>query len=310
MTKIFISYAHEQGPWVWRYLVPVLKAAGADLLIDVERFKYGVSVPRQMNEAQDEAEYQLLCFSRAYFQSSYCDHEWRRAVASDPAFSSGKIIPLKMEQVDLPAEIQQSNPLFGKLHRLDDPMPWRKLIVSVNLNSSWCPLSWLNASVEISDKMKDTIPVNLVVDDHVEVDTLLKHLVAQEMPTPLLPKLQRVSLADFQCATCTGFLNLILQRLNIQTPLPYEKLAATAEFGAAIRRVDKAFLALEKFDMVQDKDRQEEYGHNLFSGLYALTTDRILSLLVISRKPYARLVPKEHPISNIPFHMVELKRLS
>jgi len=32
--KVFISYSHRQGEWVWSRLVPVLKAASAEVLID------------------------------------------------------------------------------------------------------------------------------------------------------------------------------------------------------------------------------------------------------------------------------------
>jgi len=43
MAKVFVSYCHAQGDWEWGRLVPVLKAAGAGVLIDVERFSAGKS---------------------------------------------------------------------------------------------------------------------------------------------------------------------------------------------------------------------------------------------------------------------------
>ena len=37
MTKVFVSYCHAQGEWVWDRLVPVLKAGGAELNRRLER---------------------------------------------------------------------------------------------------------------------------------------------------------------------------------------------------------------------------------------------------------------------------------
>jgi hypothetical protein len=44
MTKVFVSYCHAQGAWVWEKLVPCLKAGGTELLIDRERFESGKTI--------------------------------------------------------------------------------------------------------------------------------------------------------------------------------------------------------------------------------------------------------------------------
>ena len=73
--KVFVSYSHTQREWVWERLVPVLKAAGADVLIDIERFKAGRGLTKQMDHEQDSADRQVLCFSDEYLTSKACDHE-------------------------------------------------------------------------------------------------------------------------------------------------------------------------------------------------------------------------------------------
>lgn len=42
--KIFISYCHQQGDWVTNRLAPCLRAGGAEVLLDIERFRAGRAV--------------------------------------------------------------------------------------------------------------------------------------------------------------------------------------------------------------------------------------------------------------------------
>jgi len=84
MSKVFISYSHKQGDWVWGRLLPCLRAGGAEVLIDIERFKVGHAVVGQMDAVQDQADRHLLIFSPDYLSSPYCRHEMDRAIALDP----------------------------------------------------------------------------------------------------------------------------------------------------------------------------------------------------------------------------------
>ena len=310
MATVFVSYSHQQGEFVWSRLVPVLKEAGAEVVIDVERFRLGVGCYQQMDAAQDAADFQLLCFSDEYLKSKACAHEWRRAIASDPGFTSGKIIPLKLEDgVKLPQRVRLPNPLFANLHDGADAAPWRLLMESLRLKPQWCPLSWLTAAHDIATAMGRMKSVNLVVDDGVQAATLLDHLRECQLPDTLVPKLKRVSLADFRSAQLRGFLELMLEQLQIRNELPMTKLAASVEFGRLMNELSEAYLALEYFDMVAVQERRREYGYNLFAAFFDLTQKRKLSLLVISHQPYALLLPPSHPVSAIPFYTVELRRL-
>ncbi len=79
--KIFISYSHHQAPWVRDRLVPCLKAGGAEVLIDRERFEAGKALIGQMDAAQDAADASVLVLSPEYLKSKACRHEMKRAVA-------------------------------------------------------------------------------------------------------------------------------------------------------------------------------------------------------------------------------------
>lgn len=73
--KVFISYCHKQGEWVWDRLVPVLKAGGANVLIDRERFEAGKAIEGQMDATQDQAERQVLVLSPDDLGRTACTHE-------------------------------------------------------------------------------------------------------------------------------------------------------------------------------------------------------------------------------------------
>lgn len=48
----------------------------------------------QMDTEQDVCERQVLVLSPTYFESEYCRHELERAVARDPEFHDGVVIPV------------------------------------------------------------------------------------------------------------------------------------------------------------------------------------------------------------------------
>jgi hypothetical protein len=65
------------------------------------------------------------------------------------------------------------------------------------------------------------------------------------------------------------------------------------------------FLAFCHFENVQA--RRKAYGVELFFALRHLVMDeRKLFLLVESRVPFRELLPKDHPLSNLHLHTVEL----
>src|ERR1044071_1573939 len=91
--RVFVSYSWRQGEWVWNSLVPCLKAAGCEVLIDVERMVVGKEVFAQMDEIQAGAECTVLVLSPDYLSSKACMHEMQRAI------SAGTSLPCYRENV-------------------------------------------------------------------------------------------------------------------------------------------------------------------------------------------------------------------
>jgi hypothetical protein len=103
--RIFVSYAHKQGDWVHKHLIPILSASGAEVLVDVDRFKAGRTVVGQMDDLQRKADRHILVITGDYVASDYCRHEMRQAIAVDPDFSKGKVIAIRRDDESLPREL-------------------------------------------------------------------------------------------------------------------------------------------------------------------------------------------------------------
>ncbi|MEM7015435.1 MAG: toll/interleukin-1 receptor domain-containing protein, partial [Verrucomicrobiota bacterium] len=93
IEKIFISYSWKDGDWVWKSLIPVLKAAGSSLtpgpqfevLYDRERFEAGEDLESQEEKIQAEADEVICVLSQDYLESTACQREMKRAIRDDNA---------------------------------------------------------------------------------------------------------------------------------------------------------------------------------------------------------------------------------
>ena len=153
--KVFVSYAHTQGAWVWGRLVPVLKAGGAEVLIDHERFEAGRTVVGQMDAVQDQAERQLICWSADHAASDACGHEWRRALAKDPWFQSGLILLARLDDTGSPVElpVDLTQPLYVDLRDDSKCDPWQLLLRGCAAELGTTAPAWLTARDEIANAL-------------------------------------------------------------------------------------------------------------------------------------------------------------
>ena len=300
MTKTFVSYCHHQGDWVWGRLVPCLKAGGAEVLIDRERFELGKALVGQMDALQDQANKHLLVLSADYLSSPYCCHEMDRAIALDPGFASGIVVPALREACTLTTSITGPNPLYADLRDDRQPDPWNQVLQQCGATGlgTTAP-AWLAARDDLARYLERNQSVNLVVDKGVNWRALSEHLV-NDYPLGLA----RVDLEDPDTTSRRGLLAAISKALGERVSLP-DKPRDLADFKALLAARSHTRVALTHFDLAPHR---RYYDVDLFAALRFLMMDmRKLTLLVQSHTPFVKLLPKDHPLSDIDIKTVELR---
>ncbi|MBI1924513.1 toll/interleukin-1 receptor domain-containing protein [Candidatus Poribacteria bacterium] len=297
--KVFVSYCHAQGDWVWERLVPCLRAGGAEVFIDRERFEAGKAVIGQMDAAQDAAEVSVLVLSPEYLKSPYCVHEMDRAIDHDPQFQKGLVIPIKQVECTIPDKIKMPNPLYVNLCNDRDAGQWDLLLRACGADLGADAPNWLHARDEILQFLWRNESVNLVVSGNPKWHELIGHL-----RDDFLEDLGIVDLGRGAAVPRQGLVEEILKAFGIVTTVPAEpKDLVVLDRMLSARSLSR--LALLHFDLVNFRPH---YGIDLFSTLrYLLMESRKLVLLAQSRTPFAALLPQNHPLSTIDMKTVELK---
>jgi hypothetical protein len=300
--RVFVSYSHQQGEWVWQRLVPVLKAGGAEVLIDKERFQLGKAMVGQMDALQAQAERHLLVFSPDYLASPYCLHEMKKAVALDPGFIQGFIVPVLREACSLPKPFPKTNPLYADLQNDANAEVWDKLLQACAATGLGAKATdWLAARDGIRKYLERNQSVNLVVNgDGVNWRGLLEHIAAD-----YLPDLARVDLQHPDTTSREGLLSAIAKAMGATVKIP-PKPHDLAEFNRLFNgRSAPARLCLSHFDLAAHR---EYYDVDLFSTLRYLNMEtRQLVLLVQSKQAFGSLLPLGNPLSDMNLQTVELR---
>ena len=302
MAKIFISYCHKQGEWVLDRLVPCLKAGGAEMLIDEERFEAGKAVLGQMDAVQDLAEKHLLILSPDYLESEYCTHEMNRAINTDPVFDSGAVIPVILADCNLPDRINKPNPLFVDLRDNLNVKSWDVLLQACCADLGVAGPEWLAVRDELRQDLALDRSVNLVVSGQdVAWRGLIDHLA--EGPST---SMTRVDLYSARSIERHGLLASMLSEKEGEFNIPPAP-CDLAEFQRLLEsRVGQSRVALIHFDQVQHRD----YGADYFTTLRHLVTEKKkLVVLIQSRAPFQALLRPDSRLilSHLDVKNVELK---
>jgi hypothetical protein len=297
MKKVFVSYCHRQGEWVFDRLVPCLKAGGDEVLIDRKRFEAGRAVFDQMDQTQDEAEIEVLVLSPDYVESEYCRHEMERAIAADPDFQHGRVIPVMRVPCDLPGEIRRPNPLRVNLTDDHDGAQWDLLLRGCGAELGAPVPDWLEAREQVRRYLQRGQSVNLVVKGEPRRGEFLEQ-IRQDLDS----RLAIVDLNSGAAASRRSLVAEILKACGAPAAVPPEPEDLPV-LHHRLSDLPGMTLCLRHFDRVGGRN----YGLDFFSALKHLVDCRKLVLLVESRAPYSSLLPPGHILTKVQAELVELR---
>lgn len=287
--SVFISYCHNQGDWVWNRLVPCLRAGGADIHIDRERFEAGKALVGQMDAVQDGAEMAVLVLSPNYLNSSYCAHEMERAIQRDPGFTRGIVVPIKRVDCALPAAIKQPNPLHVDLRDDDESEHWGILLRSCGADLGTAAPHWLDVLDATCRFLQRGDSVNVVTRNKPNWRGLIREVKNR------IGGFGEVDLeADFTVSR-KALVEEILRTCGAPATVPDEPNDLVILHRVLSNR-SVSRLAMVHFDMVRFRPN---YDVNLFGALRHLVTERRLVILIQSREFFMNLLPAYHPLSSI-----------
>jgi hypothetical protein len=297
--RVFISYSHVQGAWVRDRLYPVLKAGGAEVLIDVKRFQAGVAIYQQMDATQDQAEVHLLVLSPDYLASAPCRHEMERAIATDPTFAAGSILPVVRVGCPIPPEIKGPNPLYINLEDDSEESPWDLLTSRCGVDLGASAAEWLRARQRVHEFLLDGQSVNLLVSGKPGHRALFEQLRED---------FRGLAVIDLESGSTSGRQNLISEILtqlgsHAQAGKPPHDLLDLDRFIKA--SPGQVRVAFRHFDVMAR--RRSSYKGDFFDALRHLVDQRKLALLIESRSPFVTLLPSGNSLSTIQAKTVELR---
>ncbi len=295
--KIFVSYSHRQGDWVWNRLVPLLKAGGAEVLIDRERFVAGIDVVGQMDVTQASANKHLLVLSPEYLASPMCCHEMKHALGCDPGFTRGVVIPVLQSDLSLPARLRK--PLYVDLRDDEAAEPWDLLLRACDVRLGCTAPRWLRARDMVVRSIDRYKSVNLVTGRGTAWRSLLQHIQQEHIGDLGIVDLQRPATASRR-----GLIATLLEATGAPTKVPPEpEDLVTLDHALTRRPVSR--IALTHFHLVQHRP---QYGPDLFHTLrYMVMEARKLVLVVQSEgKGFPELLPIDHPLSELDLETISL----
>lgn len=100
MKNFFISYTGNNSDFA-TWVAELLEANGYSVTIQAWDFKPGDNFVAKINEALWECEKLIVILSTSYLHSKWCEAEWTSKLAEQMRLNECRIIPIRIEPVDL-----------------------------------------------------------------------------------------------------------------------------------------------------------------------------------------------------------------
>lgn len=105
MKKVFISHAHQDDAFAGQ-LAEGLKSVGIEVWVDEFALRVGDNLIEKINEGLSKCDHLIVIMSKAYFESSWTRHEFSAFAAREMAEKSNPILPVLIEDCDIPVFLQ------------------------------------------------------------------------------------------------------------------------------------------------------------------------------------------------------------
>lgn len=122
---VFISYSHKDSDWVVNTLLKRLEEHHFRVFIDFRNFITGKPSITEMERGVIESKYTLVVLSNSYLESEWTTFESVMAQTLDPAAVNRKIIPVLLDDCQIPLRIKI---LHYRDLRNGDEMQWDLLV--------------------------------------------------------------------------------------------------------------------------------------------------------------------------------------
>ena len=222
-----------------------------------------------MDATQDLAEVHLLVLSPDYLASAPCVHEMTRAIATDPTFRAGNVLPLVRERCTLPTSITIPNPLYVSL--VDDTKgdKWDLVTSRCGVDFGATGAEWLRVRDLVREALADGRSLNLVVLG-AAVD---RKGLFRQLQEDLQGRLALVDLASGATAGRQGLITEILHVMGMtgEVQKPPNDLR-DLHVGVMAASPSPVLLAFAHFDVM--KTRARNYKDDFFSALKHLVDER------------------------------------
>jgi TIR domain/Domain of unknown function (DUF4384) len=135
---VFISYSHLDRSWVVHELLPALESAGLSVIIDYRDFTPGVPAFTNMERALQSSRHTLVVLTPRWVKSQWTEFEGLLLGMSDPSARKRKLIPLLLEDCEVPprigilthADLRASSQRVAELHRVIQSLLENRVVLS------------------------------------------------------------------------------------------------------------------------------------------------------------------------------------